>query len=187
MFLFILCLFTHCTWLSLTEIPKPCRARGAASILLICTENQHHFKCVCLLCDKTLQGRPYSRVFCWIFTIAEIKTSKHESTMRHDVSPQTLLARISYLLPRQSSKLYVLLMSDNREESACLPIPNLHYSLPVLPVFWSLPFSRLEICLKGAGHATSEKEQLGAPCVMGHHPWLPTRAAHSCGTKGFPP
>ena len=65
--------------------------------------------------------------------------------MRYDVYPHTLLARISYLLHCQSAKLCVLLTSDNREESACLPIPYPSLFLSCTSCVLEPTFSRPEI------------------------------------------
>ena len=115
--------------------------------------------------------------------LAEVNTSKHESAMRYDVYPQALLARIAYLLHCQSSKLCVLFMSDNREESACLPIPNPSLFLSCFGVYLCLGLRLPE----GSWPCYKWERPTRDLWIMVDHPRFPTRAAHSCGTLGFPP
>ena len=87
--------------------------------------------------------------------------------MRYDVYPHTLLTRISYLLHCQSAKLCVLLTSDNREESTCLPIPYRSLFLSCTSCVLEPTFLSAWDWLEEAGHATSQKEQLGTCGLWG--------------------
>ena len=75
--------------------------------------------------------------------------------------------RISYLLHCQSAKPCVLLTSDNREESACLTIPYPSLFLSCTSCVLEPTFLSAWDWLKGAGHATSQKELLGSCGLWG--------------------
>ena len=105
--------------------------------------------------------------------------------MRYDVYPHTLLTRISYLLHCQSVKLCVLLTSDNREESACLPI-ILSFTIPFLYFLCSGAYLSLGLRLPEGSWPCYKSERTTRDLwFMGDHPRFPTRAVHSCGSLVF--
>ena len=89
--------------------------------------------------------------------------------------PQKLLARKSYLLHCQNSKLCVRLMSDNEEESACLPIPYPSLFLSCTSCVFEPTFVSAWDCWRELAMLQVRKNYSG-PVGYGRPPSVP----HSC-------